>query len=173
MSNDELILVGSRLTMDIDLRLSTYVGDKVVITGITHPTTDGMAITENVPAGLFRQWMREHATSDMVAGGYVFEVPAGTDVSVKPKEFGHEAALEKAATDPEQSKIATAPRDDETPSAAIHGAHIPVPDPLPTPPAEEERSVAKEGEPVPATDPDHFQPGGNIDDPKQDQNLKA
>jgi hypothetical protein len=130
----DTIKVGSRLTTDLALTLD---GRPVVIAGVSHPTADGMAVTEGVPAAAFRVWLETHADSAMVSGLQVFELPADFDATPQPKEYGHEPALRRLSEDAEQRELAErgAPDDPEPSPPTRAGLHVPVPADLPPPPA--------------------------------------
>jgi hypothetical protein len=130
----ETVKVGSRLTLDIAIPSTGMIS--YVITGVAHPTSDGMAVTEDVPADLFRAWLEDHADSEMVVNRQVFELPADFDAKPVPKEYGYEPALQRMAEDSEQRGLAEkgAPNDPEPTPATRAGLHVPVPPDLPEPP---------------------------------------
>lgn len=176
----EHVKIGSRLTTDLQVMLG---GKPYVITGISHPATDQMAVTKNIPAKTFQKWMEEHANYGPVAGGFVFVIPEEHDLKPKPKTFGSQPTLDELTTDPEESKLAEKGVDLESfntdPTLFTN-----VPDPIPTPPETEKHDTPAPvpqpppppaGPPaeIPATDPETFSPELPQDHPRQDQDLSA
>lgn len=172
------ISVGSRLTMNIGLGFK-HEGRDVVITGLSHPTTDSMAVTPDVPEEDFKKWSEKFAETDMVAGGYVFALPDDFDAKPREREFGHQAALDRLAADDEQTKLAEKGTPDEIPQPVVNGvpAAVPLPDKIMAPVVKEPAKPAEPPKP-PAGEPakieqGEVEPGAAQDDPKNDVNLKV
>ncbi len=173
----KLISVGSRATMDVMLGFQ-HEGSDVIIRGISHPTTDGMVVTEGVPEEQFQKWLEKSADSSLVSGGFIF--PLADDFEAKPvaKEFGHEPALERLATDPEQTKLAEqgAP-EDVTGTVDGRPAVVALPEKIVTTVVTEPAKPADPPKPpagTPAkTETKEIEPAKAQDDPKNDQNFKV
>lgn len=173
----EVTRVVSKLVTDVELLVAA--GERFVIRGVSHPTTDGYAVTEGVPAEAFRDWMASHADSAAVAGQLIFAVDDGVDLTAVPKRYGFEPALQAALDDGDQVKLheAGAPSEPEG-STAIGGFEPPVLD-VPSPPKFEPKPTEPKpegdtGKPAPSLDPP--QPAAptstsetpNADEPNQD-----
>lgn len=179
----DTIKVGSRLMTNLRLRLDD--GSEHVLLGTSHPASDGMAVTENVPAEGFRKWMTEHATFDPVSSGMIFEVPEDHDTAPVAKEYGFQPALDRLLDDGDQAKLMEEGVPEEEIEALTNpraGLVVPLPDPIPAPPVEEvhETPAPSVAPPVPsaekpqvitATPEGTFRPAPASDSPSQDNTL--
>lgn len=178
-----LIKVGSRLMTDLRLRFAN--GTEHVLRGTSHPASDGMSVTEGIPADQFEQWLKEHATFDPVASGMIFAVPEGHDTALREKEYGFEPALKRLIEDHDEEELRGrgAPVDEvDTRINPRAGLVVPLPDPIPAPPTEEVHTTPAPSQPppvpsvekpqvIPAVAQGTFVPAPAPDFPAQDQTL--
>lgn len=107
------------------VQMSTEVGERVIIHGCAAPhgqspaaplTNQGYALTFNVPAEFFENWLEQNRDMDMVRNGLIFAASStnASDVNAKSRERdGIRSGMEplEPDTDPRMPKrVATASR---------------------------------------------------------------